>query len=222
MQYLQICTHTTMLTCDCACVEHVHVYRPSSHNPYEPRYETTVGLPIEYGALNVGNVASGMLFYGEVHYPPPHDPAIHHICGERGHKHGIMNLRALWTLARPIGYDRRGHTHLVNPTRPGALHVGRPAVACARWRRPTARRHRRGSVAASLSAAPAAPVVLVEPDAELSFCRAQHFPLPCAKHASTASRVKPAPTAARARTRKSKCSIARSQENAECSYLHIY
>ena len=60
-------------------VEHVHVYRPSSHNPYEPRYETTVGLPIEYGALNVGNVASGMLFYGEVYYPPPHDPAIHHI-----------------------------------------------------------------------------------------------------------------------------------------------
>ena len=46
---------------------------------YEPRYETTVGLPIEYGALNVGNVASGMLFYGEVYYPPPHGPAIHQI-----------------------------------------------------------------------------------------------------------------------------------------------
>ena len=56
----------------CMCID-------PSHNPCEPRYETTVGLPIEYGALNVGNVASGMLFYGEVHYAPPHDPAIHHI-----------------------------------------------------------------------------------------------------------------------------------------------
>ena len=32
------------------------------------RYETTVALPIEYGALNAGNIASGLLFYGESQY----------------------------------------------------------------------------------------------------------------------------------------------------------
>ena len=32
------------------------------------RYETTVALPIEYGALNAGNIASGLLFYGEHEY----------------------------------------------------------------------------------------------------------------------------------------------------------
>ena len=32
------------------------------------RYETTVALPIEYGALNAGNIASGLLFYGEHAY----------------------------------------------------------------------------------------------------------------------------------------------------------
>ena len=29
------------------------------------RYETTVALPVEYGALNVANVATGLLFYEE-------------------------------------------------------------------------------------------------------------------------------------------------------------
>ena len=32
------------------------------------RYETTVALPIEYGALNVGNLLSGLLFYDESSY----------------------------------------------------------------------------------------------------------------------------------------------------------
>lgn len=32
------------------------------------RYETTVALPIEYGALNVGNLLSGLLFYDEGSY----------------------------------------------------------------------------------------------------------------------------------------------------------
>lgn len=32
------------------------------------RYETTVALPIEYGALNVGNLLSGLLFYDEASY----------------------------------------------------------------------------------------------------------------------------------------------------------
>ena len=32
------------------------------------RYETTVALPIEYGALNAGNIASGLLFYRESQY----------------------------------------------------------------------------------------------------------------------------------------------------------
>lgn len=80
---------------------HVSTQKPC--HTHEHRYETTVGLPIEYGALNVGNVASGMLFYGEVHYPPPHNPAIHHILDmerERaGHKHGIIYV--LSGLARP-------------------------------------------------------------------------------------------------------------------------
>ena len=35
------------------------------------RYETTVALPIEYGALNAGNIASGLLFYGEAQYMRP-------------------------------------------------------------------------------------------------------------------------------------------------------
>ena len=35
------------------------------------RYETTVALPIEYGALNAGNIASGLLFYGESQYMAP-------------------------------------------------------------------------------------------------------------------------------------------------------
>lgn len=64
--------------------------------------------------------------------------------------------------------------HLATP-RAGALHVGRPAVACTRWRRPPARRHRRGStVAASAHAAPAAPVKLVA-HTELGFCRAPNL-----------------------------------------------
>merc|ERR1712072_1471919 len=30
------------------------------------RFEVTLALPIEYGTLNMGNVASGILFYDEV------------------------------------------------------------------------------------------------------------------------------------------------------------
>ena len=29
------------------------------------RYETTIALPVEYGALNVGSVCTGLLFYAE-------------------------------------------------------------------------------------------------------------------------------------------------------------
>ena len=111
--------------------------------PYASRYETTVGLPIEYGALNVGNVASGMLFYGEVRHPPPHQPAT---LLERGHKCSVMDGCAL--SARPT-HDMMEGSQLAITPRAGALHVGRPAVACDRWRRPTARRHRCRSVAAS-------------------------------------------------------------------------
>ena len=32
------------------------------------RYETTIALPIEYGALNVCSVAAGLLFYDEARY----------------------------------------------------------------------------------------------------------------------------------------------------------
>ena len=139
--------------------------------PYESRYETTVGLPIEYGALNVGNVASGMLFYGEVRHPPPHQPAT---LLERGHKCSVMDGCAL--SARPT-HDMMEGSQLAITPRAGALHVGRPAVACDRWRRPTARRHRCRSVAASAAhAAHAAPVERVA-HAELGFRRAPNLPL---------------------------------------------
>ena len=139
--------------------------------PYASRYETTVGLPIEYGALNVGNVASGMLFYGEVRYPPPHQPAT---LLERGHTCSVMDGCAL--SARPT-HDMMEGSQLAITPRAGALHVGRPAVACDRWRRPTARRHRCRSVAASAAhAAHAAPVERVA-HAELGFRRAPNLPL---------------------------------------------
>ena len=60
-----IYTYYTYHMC-CTCYTH-HTY--NAYHRWMPivfrRFETTVALPVEYGAVNAGSVLSGLLFYQE-------------------------------------------------------------------------------------------------------------------------------------------------------------
>ena len=75
-------------------------------------YETTVALPIEYGALNVCSVMAGLLFYDESHYMSRWQLGL--VLG--GAAVVLMGIAmSLRSTLKAVGMTRRGSIHLDTP-----------------------------------------------------------------------------------------------------------